>query len=238
MKRTLIATVVAASLVSSCALPRSAHALTVFDPANYSQNILTALRNLDQINNQVRQLQNQAQRILQAGRNLERLPQSVRPDLTRVLGDLQTQLRRGEAIALDVRQTDAALKRLFPKQFPKAIKNDALLKDARARWDESHASFERAARVQAEIASAVAKDQARLDTLVRQSQSAVGSLQALQAGNQLSALNVKQAMQLQTLMAANARARSVERARALLGEAEARQRLETFLGGGKAYTRN
>jgi len=237
MKRALITTAIAASLLGACTLPRSAQALTVFDPANYSQNILTALRNLDQINNQVRQLQNQAQRILQADQNLQRLPQSVRPDLTRVLGDLQTQLRRGEAIALDVRRTDEALKRLFPKQFPKAIKSDALLKDARARWDESHASFERAARVQAEIAGAVAKDQARLDALVSQSQSAVGSLQALQAGNQLSALNIKQAMQLQTLMAANARARSVERARALLGEAEARQRLETFLGGGKAYTR-
>src|SRR3546814_9967032 len=35
---------------------------TVHDPRNYAQNILTAARTLEQINNQIRQLQNQATR--------------------------------------------------------------------------------------------------------------------------------------------------------------------------------
>ena len=34
---------------------------TVFDPSNFSQNVLTAARTLQQINNQITSLQNEAQ---------------------------------------------------------------------------------------------------------------------------------------------------------------------------------
>ena len=44
--------------------------LTVFDPSNYSQNILTAARTLQQINNQIQMLQNQAQSLINQARNL------------------------------------------------------------------------------------------------------------------------------------------------------------------------
>jgi conjugal transfer/entry exclusion protein len=42
----------------------------VYDPSNYSQNILTAARTLEQINNQIRQLQNQATSLINEARNL------------------------------------------------------------------------------------------------------------------------------------------------------------------------
>src|SRR3546814_12546414 len=41
---------------------------TVFDPSNYSQNILTAARTLQQVNNQISMLQNQAQNLTKIGR--------------------------------------------------------------------------------------------------------------------------------------------------------------------------
>lgn len=44
--------------------------LTVFDPSNYSQNILTAARTLTQINNQIQSLQNQARSLLNQAKNL------------------------------------------------------------------------------------------------------------------------------------------------------------------------
>jgi hypothetical protein len=43
---------------------------TVFDPGNYSQNILTAARTLQQINNQIQMLQNQAQSLTNQAKNL------------------------------------------------------------------------------------------------------------------------------------------------------------------------
>ncbi|MGQ3035832.1 MAG: hypothetical protein ACT6QI_16810, partial [Aeromicrobium sp.] len=57
----------------------------VHDPRNYAQNILTAARTLEQINNQIKQLQNQATSLLNEARNLQSLPVST-------LGELQAQI--------------------------------------------------------------------------------------------------------------------------------------------------
>ena len=51
-----------------------AHAITVFDPANYSQNLLTAVRSLQQISNQIQQLANEAQMLVNQAQNLTSLP--------------------------------------------------------------------------------------------------------------------------------------------------------------------
>lgn len=51
-----------------------AHAqLTVFDPGNYSQNLLTAARTLQQINNQIQSLQNEANMLVNQAKNLTRI---------------------------------------------------------------------------------------------------------------------------------------------------------------------
>src|SRR3546814_14245048 len=47
-----------------------AQAIIVFDPSNYSQNILTAARTLQQINNQIRMLQNQATSLINQAKKL------------------------------------------------------------------------------------------------------------------------------------------------------------------------
>ena len=46
---------------------------TVFDPSNYTQNLLTAARTLQQVNNQIRSLQNEATMLLNQAKNLERI---------------------------------------------------------------------------------------------------------------------------------------------------------------------
>ena len=47
---------------------------TVFDPSNYAQNVLTAARSLQQVNNQITSLQNEAQGLINQARNLANLP--------------------------------------------------------------------------------------------------------------------------------------------------------------------
>ena len=44
--------------------------MTVFDPTNYSQNVLTAARALQQVNNQIQSLQNEAMSLINEARNL------------------------------------------------------------------------------------------------------------------------------------------------------------------------
>ncbi|MEE3154480.1 MAG: DUF4141 domain-containing protein, partial [Pseudomonadota bacterium] len=54
----MAATMLAAPLALSPILTSPAHAQwTVFDPSNYAQNVLTAARTLQQINNQITSLQ-------------------------------------------------------------------------------------------------------------------------------------------------------------------------------------
>ena len=92
MKNYIVRAVAAAAIVSlpvsgaMLAVPASAQlGGIVHDPRNYAQNILTAARTLEQINNQIKQLQNQATSLLNEARNLQSLPVST-------LGELQAQI--------------------------------------------------------------------------------------------------------------------------------------------------
>ena len=73
------------------------------------------------------------------------------------------------------------------------------MQDARSNpgtWRATASSH--ALEVQAEVVGEIRTDAATLDRLVGESQGAVGNLQAIQAGNQLTALAAKQSMQLQS----------------------------------------
>lgn len=228
---------VAMQAVAAWPIRCGAQGLTVFDPANYQQNLLSALRALDAVNNQVRQLRNEAQMLLRMDRHLRSLPGSISPQLSRVLSEMQRQVASGDAIALKVQETDAAFERLFPKTFAATLPSDDILRQARSRWDETHAAFKRAALLQGQITESTTADGRLLTDILSRSEASVGALQAAQAGNELAALHVKQALQLQTLLAAQTRAETMDRSRAVLAQQEARQQFKTFMGDGRAYTR-
>ena len=210
--------------------------LTVFDPANFSQNLLTAARALEQITNQVRQLQNQVLMLQRMDQNLLRLGSSISPDLQRTLGDIQTQLRAGEGIALRLQATQSGYDRLFPRQASSALSSGAVLRNAESRWNEEYAAFRRAALLQGQIGDSIETDTRLLGDAMARSRGAAGALEAAQAGNELTGLNVKQALALEGLLAAQHRAQTLTRARDLATEDEARQRFKTFIGTGSAYT--
>jgi P-type conjugative transfer protein TrbJ len=209
--------------------------LTVFDPANFQQNLLSAARALEQINNQVLTLQNQALMIARMDLNLKRLGPTLSPDLQRTLSALQSQLTAGEGIALRLSATQGAYEQLFPKQASATLTSDDALRNAKARWDEAYAVFQRAALVQGQVADGIGTDTGLLAAALGRSRDAVGSLEAAQAGNELTALNVKQALALQALLTAQHRAETTAKASDLTAEEEARKRFKTFLGSGSAY---
>jgi P-type conjugative transfer protein TrbJ len=237
VRKLLVAAPIAAALVASC-VTRSAAQLTVFDPTNYGQNLLTAARALEQINNQVRQLQNQVLMIQRMDLNLMKLGSTISPDLQRTLADIQAQLRAGEGIALRLQATQSGYEQLFPRQVSTALSNDDVLRNARTRWDEEYAAYRRTAMLQGQIADSVEADTRLLTGAMTRSLSAVGILEATQAGNELTALGVKQSLALQGLLTAQLRAETLARARDLATENEARQRFKSFLGAGSAYTAN
>src|SRR5260364_215567 len=107
----LAAFILAMPLAASPMLTTPAQAQwTVFDPSNYAQNVLTAARTLQQINNQITSLQNQAQSLINQAKNLASLPYSSLQQLQQSVQRTQQLLNQAQNIAFDVGQIDQAFK--------------------------------------------------------------------------------------------------------------------------------
>lgn len=233
---TLMRLVVGAAMCGAI-VAKDAYGLTVFDPANYQQNLLSAVRALESVQNQIRQLQNEAGQLLRMDRHLLPLSGSIGPDLQRTLSALHARVGEGDALALKVQETEAAYARLYPTNFPDTLKSNDVVRAARSRWEEAYGNFKRAAVMQGQVREATEADALLLDQILARSSAAAGSLQVGQAGNELAALHIKQSLQLQLLLAAQTRAETSERARDLVAQEAARAQFKTFLGDGRAYTR-
>jgi P-type conjugative transfer protein TrbJ len=156
--------------------------------------------------------------------------------LQRTLADIQAHFRTGEGIALRLQATQSGYEQLFPRQVSAALSSDDVLRNAVKRWEEEYASLKRAALLQGQIADSIEGDTRLLNGAMTRSLNAAGILEATQAGNELTALSVKQSLALQGLLTAQLRAETLAKARDLATENESRQRFKTFLGASSAYT--
>jgi len=202
----------------------------VHDPRNYAQNILTAARTLEQINNQIKQLQNQATSLVNEARNLQSLPTSTLQELQGQVDRTRGLLAEAQRIAFDV----GDIQKAFDARYKGAALSGpqaALVANAEARWTNSVGAFQDAMKVQAGVVTNMGAARQSISTLVTASQSATGSLQAAQAGNQLLALQSQQLGDLAAAIAAQGRAEMLDAARAAAAEAEGRERFRRFRKG-------
>jgi type IV secretion system protein TrbJ len=96
--RTLAAASTIVAALASTGLPTSAQWI-VFDPNNYAQNLLSAARALQQINNQITSLQNEAQMLVNQARNLASLPYSSLQELQQSIQQTQQLLAQAQRLA-------------------------------------------------------------------------------------------------------------------------------------------
>ena len=229
--------VAAAALLSGALLAAGAVAVPaaaqiggiVHDPRNYAQNILTAARTLEQINNQISMLQNQTSSLLNEAKNLTSLPTSTLQELQGQVDRTRQLLGEAQRIAFDVKDVQAA----FEGRYTGAALSGsgaAMVANADARWKDSVGAFEDAMKVQAGIVGNLGATRQSIGTLIGASQSATGALQAAQAGNQLLALQSQQLADLTAAVAASGRAQAIDAARSAAAEAEARERFRRFRG--------
>ncbi len=209
----------------------------VYDPRNHAQNLLTAARTLQQINNQVRQLANEARLLAYQAESLAGLPTSVAGELQASIAEIDALVQSARGLAYEIAAIERAYENVFRERYDGAT-NAEILGDAREAWALAREGFQHSLIVQAEVTSQLRADAMTLDRLIAESQGAVGHLQAAQAGNQLTALSAKQTMQLQSLFAASARADALARADAVAERERARARFSRFMGDGDAYERN
>ncbi|EPJ9701985.1 P-type conjugative transfer protein TrbJ [Pseudomonas aeruginosa] len=206
----------------------------VYDPTNYAQNLLTAARTLEQINNQIQSLQNEAQMLINQARNLASLPYSSLQQLQQNVQRTQQLLGQAQNIAFEVGQIDQAFQQQYGNVSLSAT-DAQLVADARGRWENTVGSLQDAMRVQAGAVGNIDSNRAEMAALVGQSQGATGALQATQAGNQLLALQSQQLSDLIAVISANGRADALTEAERATAAEQGRIQRERFLTPGTGY---
>ncbi|NTJ06920.1 P-type conjugative transfer protein TrbJ [Rhizobium lusitanum] len=206
----------------------------VYDPTNYAQNLLSATRALQQIDNQITSLQNEAQMLINQARNLASLPYSSLQQLQQSVSRTQQLLSQAQNIAYNVQAIDQAFQTQYANVSMSA--SDAqLVSDAKTRWQNTVGGLQDAMRVQATAVGNIDTNRTEMSSLVGASQSATGALQATQAGNQLLALQAQQLSDLTAVVAANGRAQALQSAEQAAAAEQGREQRRRFLTPGSGY---
>jgi type IV secretion system protein TrbJ len=164
----------AASL--QCTGPARAQML-VFDPSNYSQNLLTAARSLQQIENQIKSLQNEAQMLINEAKHLEQLPTSVLNTIERDYSQIQNLLKQANGITYNVQSISRSFSQSYPAAISASTSDLQLITAARQRWQDSLAAFEHALTLGAGAVQNLSSTQTQTSSLVSASQSSITSIE-------------------------------------------------------------
>jgi len=231
IKRLLVISV----LSSATALPAHAQ-YAVFDASNFTQNFLTAVRTLQQVNNQVHQLQNEAQMLANQARNLHSLDFNTLNDLRVALAATDRLIAEARGLAFEVGRVQDEFAALYPDTYGGSVTGAQLLADAREQWRNSLEALRTAVALQAQVRENFPTDERVLGDLVTRSQGAAGALEAAQAGNQLLALSIRQQLQAQQIAITEGRAAALADARTVAAAERSRAVRARFLGQGTPYT--
>lgn len=207
-----------------------ASAQIVFDPSNYAQNVLTAARALEQINNQITSLANQAQMLINQAKHLANLPTSVLSQIENNFSEMKRLMGEAERLAYNVSNIETQFSSTFQK-FAVGKTDAQLIASARDRWQQSLSAYEHSLKAGAVAVQNLDSTRSQTSTLVDSSQSAVGVLQATQAGNQLLGVQARQLADLTAMLAAQGRADALEKSRKAAAQEQAREQFSRFMTG-------
>ncbi len=192
-----------------------AHAITVFDPTNLAQNLLQATRALEQINNQIRQIE-------QAAAMLRTNPLQLSPELSQSIGEARRLFSAAQGLAFQVDQLSDDLRTLYPETWEEFDLEDIVGQSDR--WmAESRAALERAMAAEARAAASIERTQGAIDRALQSSGSSEGQTGAIQAGNQLLGIQASQLTEIHALLIAQGRALETERLERIAREERARE---------------
>jgi P-type conjugative transfer protein TrbJ len=208
----------------------------VLDPSNLAQNILSAERALEQIQNQLRSLENEGQMLLNDALNLQGLDYSSLNRLRETIAATQRLFDEAQGLSFAVDLVRDQFAQLYPAEYNEALSYEHLDADHFQRWENSREALSTALQLQSQTHQSFAADEGVLADLIERSQSAVGALQAAQATNQLLGLQIRQLMQAQQLEVGQDRAVALEHARTVAAEERARELRRRFMTPAVAYS--
>ncbi len=189
--------------------------MTVIDPTNLAQNLLQATRALEQINNQIRQIE-------QATQMLRQNPLQLSPELTQSISEARELFDTAQGIAFEVNQVGENLRTLYPETWEDFDLEGVLQQSER--WEqESRDSLQRAMEAEARAARSIEGSRNRIDRALQSSSSAEGQTGAIQASNQLLGVTASQLAEIHALLIAQGRALETERMERLARDERARE---------------
>lgn len=206
--------VFAAVLTLNIAPPPPASAqMTVIDPTNLAQNLLQATRALEQINNQIRQIEQQASM-------LARNPLQLSPEVSQSIGQARELFSTAQGLTFQVNEMSEQLRDLYPETW-EDFDLDQIAERTQAWLREDRSAVERAMRAEARAAEALEGTRNQVDRALQSSASAEGQTGVGQATNQLLGINAAQLTEIHALLIAQSRALNTERMERLAREERA-----------------
>jgi P-type conjugative transfer protein TrbJ len=201
--------------------------IAVFDASNFAENVMTAARELQQVDNEIQSLTNQAQMLVNQGRNLASLPMSTLTQLETSVQQTENLLSQAQNISFNVQQIETAFTGTYGA-IPANATDASLIAGAQTRWQNSVGGFEDSLKMQAGVVGNIPGNSSAMSSLVSASQSATGALQAAQAGNQLLALQSQQLSDLVAVVAAKGRADALQQANEATAVAQGQAQYQLF----------
>jgi len=216
LKARLLAQAVLAVSVAATPLAPPAHAQeVVYDPSNHIENIIQAARALEQINNQLTSLANEA-------RMLTQLDLQLSPELSQSIGAARQLLEQARGIRQNLDTITEDMEALYPQDIS-GLNLEALLTQS-DRWvEQSRSSVETLMEASASSTRQLGDAQSAMERALSASAGAEGQTGAIQASTQALGVLSAQIAQLQQLQAAQARALASERLEQIAREERARE---------------
>lgn len=184
--------------------------VAVFDPANWAENFFTAMQAVQENMQLLNQIENQMTMIKNDYQNLRNLQADIGDDPLQSVQDIDAMLGRIQGVGYTLQNMERNYQNLY-QQFGGVIQgaspNDIQSKRLSQIITTANSNMD-AMRVQAMVIEGIRDDLAATDRVLRGSRNAQGNLDVQQYGNELSAMQIKQQVKTQQLLAAQNRLES------------------------------
>jgi P-type conjugative transfer protein TrbJ len=218
--------------LSLVVLPPPARAFdTVYDPSNFAKNAMTAARALQSNINEATQIQNQLQQIAMEVKNLTRFPTGVWGDIQSELNQLTQLAQSSGAISYAMQNLSAQFHQRYPGYQAPADYQQEYQQWTTNALDGIRTALEAANQQNNQFA----EENGNMQRIKAESDSAVGQMQALQAGNMLAAQLVQQLQKLRELQMAEMQAQTAYMATQIQEQATEKAALKAWLDSGRNY---
>lgn len=197
----------------------------VYDPTNYVQNAMTAVRMAESLTNEARMIANQVQQYQDMLKQGAQLSSGQWDDIQGLLTQLGTVMNEGNALAYDMQNLDQA----FQASYPGYQAPTDWASDYEAWTKQGLDTFRGVLNGVGLQSQQMASEQDRLRAIQSLSDGAVGRMQAVQAGNMLAHEQVQQTAKLRQLVMMQTNAQGVYYAHQLNKDAAQEAKVQQWL---------